>query len=609
MVTRTNKWRLRILDAVLAAILVTFAATIGLVDDIDAKTSDWLYQKPGEKSDDIVVIGIDAATLEKLGPLPTWARRRMAQAIDYLNNKDSSKRPAVIGIDVMFTGNNRLHPEYDEALTKAADEYKNVVVASKADEDENKDLEAKTNDKFYPWNRIWPWDAPFDGLLTAAETGHINAPKEKDGITRHALLYVDVEEKGRLQSFGRVIYEKWCGLKNQTPNMLTTDGNGLFYLPFSAETYNSGYNFADLIEGNVPPDAYAGKIVLIGPYANGMTDEFPTAIDRTGVMYGIDIHANVINAFQKGFFPKEVSDAPQLILLFLAAFLSELFFREGKMRHIVLWWLGLSVGSVIFCKIMYTFGFIFHAAWIPFFGSILFVGAVMTNHYVHAKEENARINAAFGRYFDPAVMEKLLTGNPEVFALGGKSRNIAALFVDIRGFTTMSEKLPAESVVEILNSYLALVTGCVYKHGGTLDKFIGDAVMAFWNAPLEQKDPVLSASRAALDMVKGIPELNEEIQKKYGVDISFGIGIHWGNAVVGNIGADLRMDYTAIGDTVNTAARLEANAAGGQILISRAAVEELGDYAETEKLDKKIILKGKEKDFEILALKNIRERG
>lgn len=598
---------MRILDALLTAIFVVAAVMLGAIDDIDLKMSDWLYQKPSEKSADIKVIGIDAATLEKLGPFHTWGRREIAKAIDYLNNNNPEYRPAVIGVDVMFSGKNNLNPEYDTALANAVKEYDNVVVASMASVNENQDIEAKNKDPFYPWDYTWPWEAPYEQLISNDNIGHINSPDEKDGIVRHALLYVNVEKRGRLNSFGRVIYEKWCQNKGITPNLPPeTKGNGLFYLPFTSDNYDSGFSFLDLIQGQIPPDVYQGKIVLIGPYASGMMDDFSTAI---GLMYGIDIHANTIDAFQKGFLPVKVEDTPQLLFLFLFIFCSELLFREGKMLHIISWWLAGCIGWIVFCKICYSAGFIFHVAWVPFFLSILFIGAVMINHYIHVKEENARIFATFGRYFDPAVMEKLMAGNPDVFMLGGKSQNIAVLFVDIRGFTAMSEKISAQSVVEILNSYLTLTAECIHRYHGTIDKFIGDATMAFWNAPLKQDKPILLACQAALDMIDGSTELCKEIKEKFGVNISFGIGIHWGNAVVGNIGTNNRMDYTAIGDTVNTASRLETNAEGGQILISRVVADALGESAEIERLNKNITLKGKEEGFEILVLKSLKEKG
>ena len=200
---------------------------------------------------------------------------------------------------------------------------------------------------------------------------------------------------------------------------------------------------------------------------------------------------------------------------------------------------------------------------------------------------------------------ELLSRGPEALQLGGKLTTIAVLFVDVRGFTPMSELLKPEQVVEILNRYLTLISDCILRNGGTLDKFVGDAAMAFWGAPLEQEDFVMRAVQAAADMVEGSRALSQELLEKYNRTVSFGIGIHLGDAVVGNIGSPQRMDYTAIGDTVNTAARLEANAPGGTIYISRAVANALTGRIRTTSLGDTIPLKGKKKGFEVLTMDGI----
>ena len=160
-------------------------------------------------------------------------------------------------------------------------------------------------------------------------------------------------------------------------------------------------------------------------------------------------------------------------------------------------------------------------------------------------------------------------------------------------------------LAKIVNKYLTLTTECIMKNHGTLDKFVGDCTMAFWNAPVEQEDPVYLACKAAMDMVEGSKALGQELQERFGRTVHFGIGVHYGPAVVGNIGAPKRMDYTAIGDTVNTASRLESNAPGGTILISRAVADILGDRAQVTSLGSSIRLKGKAEGFEILTLDHL----
>ena len=171
----------------------------------------------------------------------------------------------------------------------------------------------------------------------------------------------------------------------------------------------------------------------------------------------------------------------------------------------------------------------------------------------------------------------------------------------------MSEVLSPEEVVEILNKYLTLTSDCVFANHGTLDKFVGDCTMAFWGAPIAQEDYVMNACRCAMDMVKGSEALSRELMERFGRTVSFGIGINVGDAVIGNIGSDKRMDYTAIGDTVNTAARLEANAPAGMIFISRAVADELGERIRFHSIGDTIKLKGKKDGFEILVLDGIEE--
>ena len=590
----------KFLPVIVAALLTAIVAT-GWLDETDCRVSDWLYRRQGASTSEIVVVGIDSNTLSKLGTLSSWARRDVANVIARLN-EDPATRPAVIGIDLLFTGENKDAPDLDARLVEVAAQADNVVVASAAIVDDDFDAENPHD----VWSRTWAWDAPFAALAAAADTGHICEPYDSDGIVRRQLLYINVAERGRLYSFARVIYEKWCRVKGVTPNAPPVTGNdGLFYLPFTAKTYNA-ISFVDLLEGRVSADSFAGKVVLIGSLAPGMGDEFSTALDRSDSVYGVNIHANAVQAFQSGFFPREVGDGVQLAILFVACFASTLLFRNGKMQLVLAAWAVICLGWLDVCLVAYDNGAILHPLQIPFAVSVVFVGSVALN-YVNARAEKDLVTTAFGRYVDPTVMRQLLDGGTEALDLGGTLRNIAVLFVDIRGFTTLSEQLPAPVVVEILNRYLTLTTDCIRRHHGTLDKFVGDCTMAFWNAPLSQEKPVHLACRAALDMIKGSESLRAELKSRCGHEINFGVGVHWGSAVVGNIGSPFRMDYTAIGDTVNTAARLEANAPGGKIFISRAVADILGAAADVTSLGDSVKLKGKAAGFEVLILNALNE--
>ena len=201
---------------------------------------------------------------------------------------------------------------------------------------------------------------------------------------------------------------------------------------------------------------------------------------------------------------------------------------------------------------------------------------------------------AFRKYVAPQVVDEISKNQNYQLKLGGEKRHIAVLFVDIRGFTPLSEALEPEQVVEILNEYLSLVTDAIFKNGGTLDKFIGDAAMAIFNAPFDSEDYIYKAVCAAKDIAAGSDRIASKFMERFGKKVSYGIGVNCGYAVVGNIGSEFRMDYTAIGDTVNTAARLEANAKAGQILISEFVYDNLRERIEVTEIGE-IPLKGKSK--------------
>ena len=593
----------RLLFALITSVIITAIIASGFLYTLDNRASDRLYQEIGLQTPDIIVIGIDQDTVAELGPS---LRGATAQVIETLN-KHPENRPAVIGIDMMFTGNNLDAPDADKMLADAAGIYDNVVVA--ADGKFGVEFEAVEGGAFsVSQQKVLDWYEPFPELNQVVSYGHVNEMLDADGIYRHAKLYVDTPENGRVFSFARVIYERWCREKGIEPAAAPeVSESGFYYLPFSqsADGYSDGFNFLQLYNGEVDPSFYRGKIVLIGAVYPGSGDEYFTSLDHASKIPGVVIQANIIEAFQQGFFPHEAGRTAQLAILFLICFLAALFLWDQKILPGMILWLGSCALWIAACSLLYSrASVILHVLWIPVGVSILFIASVALN-YIHSRQEKKRVTDTFGYYIDPVIRDQLLSQGTQALSLGGTSRNIAVLFVDVRGFTSMSESLDAETVVEIVNRYLTLTTECIMNNHGTLDKFVGDCTMAIWNAPIEQEDPVYHACRAAMDMISASKTLETELMEKYGRSVSFGIGINWGPAVVGNIGAPRRLDYTAIGDTVNTAARLEEAALGGTVLISRAVADALGSRAETTSLGTDTHLKGKNSVFEVLELNGL----
>ena len=589
--------------SLLLSALFTAAALAGLFYQPDQMLSDWLYQQPKALDGNIFVIGIDERAMEDIGPYQTWGRDVMAMALEALN-ADPDCRPAVIGIDVLYTGES--DPELDAYLAEAAGAYDNVVVASVA----NFDAQLVTQDdgSFYMQDyAIASYEEPYDALKAVTAQGHINAMYDQDGVLRHGILQIDLPDGRSVPLFAYAIYQKYAlaaGLPVELE--VPTDSLHRFYVDFSALPggFYDGVSVADLLSGDFPAELFADAIVLIGPYAPGLSDYVTTAIDRASLMYGVEYQANIIQQMLQRSFKREVSDLVQAAALFVIAAACLWGFIGGRLFPSTLLWAATAGGGVLLCRVLYGAGWVLHPLWLPLGTTLFYVGAVAVN-YVRASLEKRRISETFKRYVAPEIVGELLREGADSLGLGGKLCDIAVLFVDIRGFTTMSEGLSPEEVVSILNRYLSLTTDCIMKNQGTLDKFVGDCTMAIWNAPIAQEDYVMKACQAALDMVEGSRALSRQLMDQFGRTVSFGVGVHCGSAVVGNIGAEMRMDFTAIGDTVNTAARLEANAPAGKIYISRDVADRLGDRIVTTSLGDGIALKGKAKKLEILLLEGL----
>lgn len=599
--------RQRIFASLVSACVMTGVAYSGILYQLDNTASDALYQQPAAVDGEIVVIGIDQRALDALGPLP-WPRSIMAGAIDALNENPEEK-PAVIGVDVLYVG--EADETSDKLLVEAAEKGGNVVSAEAATFGAS--LRADGDDGFYMDTiAVQAYDTVFPALKAVTRQGHINAMLDADGVIRHALLELTPpEEETPVSSFSRRIYELYCQTQGLQPNPAPeTDKRGFFYLPYTAQpgAYYDGYSVLDLLEGSVPEDYFSGKIVLIGPYAAGLQDSYVTAIDHSKPMYGIEIQANAIDAFRGGQFPKMLPEGAQLLLLFLLTGLCAFLLWDRKVIWSALIWLAFAGGWLCLSILGRQQGFLLHALWLPVSVTAVFLVSVAVN-YTRAVMEKLRVTNTFKRYVDPSVIQELMREDADSLGLGGKMREIAVLFVDIRGFTAMSETLAPEQVVSVLNRYLSLTTACVIRNHGMLDKFVGDCTMALWNAPLKQEDYVMNACKTALEILDGLNGLQEEMNEQFGFTLRVGIGVHCGPAVVGNIGTEMHMDFTAIGDTVNTASRLESNAPSNTIYISRAVADALDGRIEATSLGNSIKLKGKADGFEVLKLEGLSHPG
>ena len=601
-----RKTALRLAVSAGMALIACVLGAFGLFYTPDNRVTDVLYQRRGSPSGEIAVIGIDPDVLERLGYPMQWSRGEMARVIHHLNS-DPENRPAVIGIDMLFSAESRTDPEGDRELAEACAEYGNVVVAGWANYGTKVVRDA---DSWALVHGVTGWEEPYALLGESAIVAHANAVTDADRILRHGQLWIRKPDGEKVDSLGWAIYKIYCAYHGKEPNPpppATT--SGLFYIRYTAPHtfYEDSWTFLKCLDEEISSKRLRGKIVLIGGYARDLDDEVYTSLFPGQTMYGVEAQANIIDGFIRGDSLQEAGGFPQILALFVFSFGAAFLLWNRKTFPALLVWLagcGVWIGG---CLLLRERGIVVHVLWGPAALTMIFAAAILAN-YTRAYLARQKITRTFGRYVDPAVLREL-TENDTAEDLGGKLCRIAVLFVDIRGFTALSESLPAETVVEILNRYLSLTTECVMRNHGTLDKFVGDCTMAFWGAPVPSEDPAGQACQAALDMMREGRKLGEETKKRYGRKIDFGAGIHYGPAVVGNIGAPMRMDYTAIGDTVNTAARMEANAPGGTILISEAVREQLGSRARTKAPEAEIRLKGKNERIEISILEELKNIG
>ena len=362
------------------------------------------------------------------------------------------------------------------------------------------------------------------------------------------------------------------------------------------------YSATDVIHGRVPADAFRGKIVLVGATAIGIYDIRVTPFDH--VFPGLEVHANVIDSILK----QDFLYRPNWVTLFdlLAIILI------GVAMGIILpgvkaLWGALAAGFILLALILSS-KFIFQGigAWVnmtyPVLNLVLTYLGITGYRYMTEEMEKKKVRGAFQYYLTASVVEQMLK-NPEKLKLGGEKKDLTVLFSDIRGFTSISERMAPESLVKFLNEYLTKMTDIVFKYDGLLDKYIGDALMAIWGAPLDQPDHARRACFTALEMVEELRVLQEKWAAEGMPRLDIGIGINAGPMVVGNMGSERRFNYTVMGDSVNLGSRLEGlnKLYGTNVIVSEMTYERVRDEILGRELDS-VRVKGKHQPVKIYEL-------
>lgn len=592
------KKKIRDIIEALAVWVIVFLMTItNVISPLDYIMKDALYQKPRGITSKIKIIGIDERTLEALGPIGTWSRQYYADLLEILNY-DEAARPSVIGFDIIFSGN--IDEAGDMAFADAAKKSGNIVVASQLIYEEKAENNADGIKK-YPIEAIVN---PYDGLKEAAICGYTNVSQDSDSTVRRIIMEESYDGQ-HLNMFSKAVYDVYCEKNNITPNIIRSDKTGRTLINYSGKPGDyECISLIDVLDGKIDKRIFKDSIVLVGAYASGMQDNFNVPNGGNRQMFGVEIHANILQAYMYNRF--SVNGNPYMygiIFGFICAVLHFLFKRIKLWVSSILLIFGIAA-ELIVCVALNNNGTTISIIYAPVMLIISYVYCLAIG-YILERLKQKKVIKAFKKYVAPEVVDEISKKGEFHITLGGENRDIAVLFVDIRGFTTMSEILEPEQVVEILNNYLELTTKCIFKNKGTLDKFVGDATMAVFNSPFDLDDYVYRAVCAAWDIVQGGIELEGKLLERFGRSVGFGVGVNCGPAVVGNIGCEFRMDFTAIGDTVNTAARLEANAKKGQVLISDVVYERVKDRILVDEVGA-IPLKGKSNEvfvYSVIGLK------
>lgn len=537
----------------------------------------------------IVVVGIDEASFGELDMQWPWPRSLHADLIRSLTKAGA----AVIAFDVLFA--EPTSEREDARLAQAIREAGNVVLAS--------DEVFSESQQFQQLMEV----EPYEGYrIAGAHTGLVSVSVDVDGIVRSFPTAENAFWKRTL-----AIYQATQGAQASGPDPGNRDPRGrlIRYLGPDHTFRFVSYYQALQAETFLPPDVFKGKIVLVGNDIKAGTgsdrqDMFLTPYTQfTGFLTpGVELHATLIENELSG---RHIAEAAPLqrygLLLGAIAIAVLLTARLSPLRG----FFASTLLIVALLALSYTLFFRWNT-WLPVVIASLGVFIVYFVHaltgFVRELRQRKQIEKAFKYYVSPEIVKEM-TDHPEKLVLGGIRKNVTVMFTDLEGFTSFSEKKEPEEVALLLKHYFTFMSAIVLKHGGTLDKFIGDAIMALWGAPVEDPAQADHALAAVLEMLEKLPVLRQELSQM-GIELpNTRIGLHTGAAIVGNMGSVDRFEFTAIGDTVNLASRLESanKNYGTNILLSAETAAGLGGEHALRAVDL-ITVKGRTQPVEIFTI-------
>jgi adenylate cyclase len=561
-----------LLFGALVAVLFALGST-SFVQSLNEKGTDILSPAGHFPHPDIVILAIDDKSLAAIGRWP-WPRTVEAEVIKKLGQFS----PRVLGLDVNFSDPE--DPVDDAALTASMQDAAFPIVLPV----ETVHYANGQSDVLFPLDRF--------SSLPNVTLGNVDVSLASDGEARF-LPGTEETPRGAAVPFAGKIAE--------TAGATLPAAGKTYAINFAgpAGTFPT-YSISDFLNGNVPAQALTEKIVLIGATANDLHDVVPVPVG-SGLMSGVEWHANIVDNILLNRFrtvmPGPFADLAGAILVF--ALLILLLRVRGMIA------LPVTVGALVAVPAVSYFG-LRNGLVIPYLWNEIAILVAFFSYglfkWFVTEAEKRRIRRTVQNYFSPAVLDAILK-NPKSLSLGGEWREVTVLFSDIRSFTTITERTPPETLTKLLNEYFTEMAAYIFSTDGVLDKFIGDAVMAFWGAPLSQPDHADRAMRAALGMIRRVKELQKKWADEKFPFVDIGIGIHTGKAMVGNMGSEKRFDYTVIGDTVNAASRLEGlnKEYKTHIIISEAVKEKLKDSVNCRALGD-VTVKGKTAALKVYAV-------
>src|SRR3989338_1956463 len=565
--------------------------------------------KPGNE---VAIAVIDEKSLDELGKWP-WPRNIQAELVDKLTQKGAR----VIGFDAVFS-----EPDINPGLKKISELKKRLIedksvkpelikLVEKAEGESNNDL-------------LFADTLKKSGNTILGYFFHFSVITDDDGAIRKVPLIVRYEDtlfpplsmqmiKEYLETDISFVIQDYGVDEVQLGDIaIPTDEYGSLLINYyGPQKMFPHYSITDIIHDRIPENLLKDKIILVGPTALGIYDLRITPFQKN--YPGVEIHATIIdNILHQNFIirPEWMAVYDLTAILLIGIILSLLLprlkalYAGGVILIIAVAHLGLT----------YYF-FIDKGLWINIVYPIIEIASVYVGitvyRYATEEKEKRFIKGAFSQYLAPAVINQLID-NPKMLELGGEEKVLTAFFSDIKGFSTFSERLTPKELVHLLNIYLTEMTDIVLENGGTVDKFVGDAIVAFFGAPVSYRDHAKMACYASLDMQKKSVELRERWKKEGHPEIYTRIGLNTGPMVVGNMGTTRKMNYTIMGDAVNLASRLEgANKPyGTYIMIGEPTYLAAKDYIEARELDSIRVMGKREpvKVYELIARKGKLDR-